>query len=61
VIFLISSLEQEKTLGEEILRREPVGLLSVKNSSPRVFFGSWQRNSSPRVLFFAENIVFYSR
>jgi hypothetical protein len=36
-------------------------LLSVKNSSPRVFFCSRRRNSSPRVFFFAENICFYSR
>jgi hypothetical protein len=30
---------QRKTLGEEILHREPAGLLSAKNSSLRVF--SW--------------------
>jgi hypothetical protein len=37
-VFLNFFAESEKTLGEEILRREPVGLLSVKSSSPRVFF-----------------------
>jgi hypothetical protein len=28
---------EKKTLGEEFLRRESVGWLSAKNSSPRVF------------------------
>jgi hypothetical protein len=32
------SSRAKKTLVEEFLRREPVGLLSANNSSPRVFF-----------------------
>jgi hypothetical protein len=59
-MLMIEKIEGEKVIFLKFLCRELDSLLSVKNSSPRVFFFSRQRNSSPRVFFF-ENIFFYSR
>jgi hypothetical protein len=53
VIFKNFFTESTKTLSEEFLHREPVGLLSTKNSSLRVFVWLLAKN------FFTESFYLH--